>query len=84
MGKVKSPIKERRKSNDKKKFMAGVIALLVAFTLGACNNDDEGMNSTESRNQMEMDSSEDLNTDSEEDMNMEGMNHSGQEEFQIV
>lgn len=35
------------------------------------------MNSTESRNQTEMDSSEDLNTDSEEDMDMEGMNHSG-------
>lgn len=39
------------------------------------------MNSTESGNQKEMDSSGNLNTDSEEYMDMEGMNHSGSGEI---
>lgn len=81
----------------KKKFMLGTMALLAAFTLTACNSNDEGMNPTESGDQTEMDSSEDMNNDSEEDMgmnsdedansdsedgmDMDGMNHSGSGEI---
>lgn len=60
----------------KKKFMMGTMSLLAAFTLAACNSNDEGMNPAENDEQMEMDSSEDMNMDSDEDMDMGGMNHS--------
>lgn len=64
----------------KKKFLMGTMSLLAAFTLAACNSNDDGMSEEnmdmDSSEEMDMDSDEDMDMDSDEGMDMEGMNHS--------